>query len=200
MMQLDNIEVTQIVFHPRREPNGYSPTGIPTQTACNGGQVSGYLHVDQESSALLILFHGNGEIAADYDSLAPLYMACGVCLWVVDYRGYGRSSGTPSFTRMFTDAEAILRDVSRISEIIQKNFNHIIVMGRSLGSTSAIHLAVNYSSSLAGLILDSPYADGLALIHRLGGPKLIKPDLQGFEDNIDNMQKCNLPTLIIHGG
>ena len=56
-----------------------------------------------------------------------------------------------------------------------------------------------WGESLAGLILDSSYADGLALIHRLGGPMLDWKTLPGFEDNLDKISRCAVPCLIIHG-
>jgi len=100
---------------------------------------------------------------------------------------------------MLADAEAILDDVPRLERNTGGEFKHIIVMGRSLGSASAIHLASKHANSLAGLILDSAYADGLALIHRLGGPKVVRQDIPAFQDNIDKIRHCTLPTLLIHG-
>ncbi|MCK7530646.1 MAG: hypothetical protein MZV63_06165 [Marinilabiliales bacterium] len=43
----------------------------------------------------MLLFHGNGEIVADYDEIAGAYRELGAALLVVDYRGYGRSGGEP---------------------------------------------------------------------------------------------------------
>ena len=198
-MIIDDKSVTQAVFHPRPEEYGYSPTGLPTLTPSDGAEIAGYLHECQSSDTLLIFFHGNGEISADYDSFVSIYTDLGVSFWVVDYRGYGRSTGAPSFLAMFTDAEAVLADVPRLGSAINREFRKIIVMGRSLGSASAIHLAATHTSVLAGLVLDSAYADGLALINRLGGPGISREDAPDFEDNIDKIRRCQMPTLIIHG-
>ncbi len=198
-MNLDEKLVTQCLFHPRGEDRGYVPQGIPTETSCDGAVICGFLHESHASDTLLLFFHGNGEIAADYDTLYPLFTNCGVSFWVVDYRGYGRSTGTPSFSNMLRDAEAVLDDVPRLAKVLGRTFRHIIVMGRSLGSASAIHLASTKASVLKGLILDSPYANGLRLIQRLGGPLLKKQNLPQFQDNSDKMSQCHLPTLIIHG-
>lgn len=198
-MILDSQLVTRVAFHPRSEPFDYAPVGVPTLTPVDGAAIAGYLHECQTTDTLLLFFHGNGETAADYDAIAPMYLDCGVSFWIVDYRGYGRSTGTPSFSCMLKDAEAIFADIPRIGAAIGRDFKQIIVMGRSLGSASAIHLASIYTSSLQGLILDSPYADGLALIARLGGPKLHRQDFPGLKDNIDKMCECNLPTLLVHG-
>ena len=198
-MLLDEELISQIIFHPRPEFHGHSPVGKPTLIQSGDAEIAGYLHECQFSNTLLILFHGNGEIAADYDFFIPMYIDCGVSCWVVDYRGYGRSTGTPSFSNMLQDAEAIYASVLGLRGANQNKFSQVIVMGRSLGSAPAIHLAAKYSSSLAGLILDSPFADGLALIARLGGLEISKKDWPSFEDNIDKIKQCRLPTLIIHG-
>lgn len=194
----DNI-ISTILFHPRAEEPGYVPTGIRTETASGNAKIGGYLHLHPRSDTLLLFFHGNGEIAADYDDIASFFTDCGISFWSVDYRGYGRSTGQPAYSHMFDDAKALLNDVSRVAQAVGRPFRHILVMGRSLGSASAIFLASHHGSKLSGLILDSPYADGLKLIYRLSGMALKKEDLPEFADNIDLMKTADLPTLIIHG-
>lgn len=196
---LDSEPVTQAVFHPRPEPNGYAPDGTPTATASHGAQIAGYLHLSEASDVLLLFFHGNGETAADYDSLASLYTDCGVSFWITDYRGYGRSTGTPSFSAMLRDAEAVLADVPRVAAVLDRQFARTIVMGRSLGSAPAIHVAATQPEFVKGLILDSPYANGPALVARLGGPSVARERLTDLDDNLDRMRRCRLPTLVIHG-
>lgn len=198
-MTLDDEAVSRTLFLPRAEYHAYAPRGIATRTQCQGAAVCGYLHEHRTSDMLLLFFHGNGEIAADYDSLAGVYTSCGASLWVVDYRGYGRSTGSPSFSLMARDAEAVLDDIPQLSEQIGRRFAHVVAMGRSLGSASAIHLAWARPRALAAIILDSPYADGLALIRTLGGPGLDHAALPGFQDNLDKMRSCTLPCLVIHG-
>lgn len=198
-MTFSDSMVSQVIFHPRGEEPGYTPTGLPTMIECGEAQVGGYLHLSLQSDDLLLFFHGNGEIASEYDDLSALYTGMGLSFWVLDYRGYGRSSGSPSYERMFADAERICEDVPRIGKLFGRQFRKILVMGRSLGSASAIHLASVYPDVLTGLLLDSPFADGLALIARLGGPPYRRPDLLDFQDNLDKIRLCKMPTLIIHG-
>jgi pimeloyl-ACP methyl ester carboxylesterase len=199
MMHIDDPSVSRVVFHPRKEGWGYSPGGIRTETQCGDAVVGGYIHVCESGNAIMLFFHGNGEIAADYDLLADLYTDCGVSFWVVDYRGYGRSTGTPSYTQMFTDAETILKDIPRAGQIAGKRFDKVLVMGRSLGSASAIYLSSAHPEELHGLLLDSPFADGPGLIHRMGGPGLGTAEIPASIDNLELMKLCTLPTLIIHG-
>jgi pimeloyl-ACP methyl ester carboxylesterase len=198
-VNLDDEQFSRTLFHPRKEDWGYSPAGVITETQCSGASVCGYLHKCHSSDTLLLFFHGNGEVAADYDALSSIYTDCGASFWAVDYRGYGRSTGMPSFSRMLKDAEAIFDDIPRVSRVSGIQFYRVIVMGRSLGSASAIHLAAIRTGKIHGLILDSPYAHGPALIERLGGPRIPANAIKGFQDNIDLMCKCTMPTLIIHG-
>lgn len=198
-MMFNEEVVNKIIFYPRSESLGDLPIGILTTTRCDSDRVCGYLHIYPDSDTLILFFHGNGEIAAEYASLVPLYTGSGASFWVVDYRGYGRSSGSPSFSGMLSDAEILLADVPRIAGEYQLDIKRVIVMGRSLGSASAVHLAANLPDHLAGLILDSPFAYSHRLIQRLGGPLVKRVDIPGFEENLDKMQRCNLPTLIIHG-
>ncbi|MBI5592534.1 MAG: alpha/beta fold hydrolase [Deltaproteobacteria bacterium] len=198
-MKPDDAIISHILFHPREEEPGFVPEGIRTLTVSGNAEIGGYLHLHPTSDTLLLFFHGNGEIAADYDDISSFFTNCGVSFWIVDYRGYGRSSGLPSYSLMFDDAQALLNDVLRMAQAVGRTFNRILVMGRSLGSASAMFLASRHASQLSGLLLDSPYADGLKLIYRLSGIALNREDLPEFMDNIDLMRTTDLPTLIIHG-
>ena len=200
MTGIDDPAVSRFVFHPRPESFGEPTSALETTTrTTDGAAVCGWLHPNETSDTLMLFFHGNGEIAADYAALAHLYTGCGVWFWVVDYRGYGKSTGSPSFSRTLADAEAVLDHVPAVEAAAGRRFSKIIVMGRSLGSASAIHLAATRLDRLHGLVLDSPFADGPALIRRLGGPAVDLQLTPGVIDNLERMKACRLPTLIIHG-
>lgn len=198
-MKLDDQLISQAIFHPRAELDGYSPRGIFTSTPSGSEKICGYLHPNHSAHTLMIFFHGNGKIAAEYDDLAEFYVNCGVSFWVLDYPGYGQSTGEPVFSRLAMDAEAVLADVSSTARRAGIDASRILIMGRSLGSAPAVYLASIYSQRLSGLVLDSPFAHGLELVHRLGGPQLAREDIKDFSDNIDRMKQCDLPALIIHG-
>lgn len=198
-MKIDDREISRFLFHPRPEDDGLGSSGIPTSTASEGAMLGGYLHACPGSATLLAFFHGNGELAIEYDSLAPFFAQCGVWFWPVDYRGYGRSTGTPSLAAMFRDAEALFADIPAVEHLAGVQFSRIIVMGRSLGSASALQLASSHAERVHGLVLDSAYANGLELIQRLGGPTLASDDLPGYRDNANLMASCRVPTLILHG-
>jgi fermentation-respiration switch protein FrsA (DUF1100 family) len=75
----------------------------------------------------------------------------------------------------------------------------LIVMGRSLGSASALELAAASASRLDGLIIESGFAWAGPLLRRLG----VDPDRIGFDEssgfaNVDKIRTFFKPTLIIH--
>jgi len=198
-MRLDDRDVTRVLFHPRGEGWGSKPRGIATTTRVAEANIGGYLHPNEASDALLLFFHGNGEVAADYDPLADLYTGGGASFWVVDYRGYGQSSGRPSYSCLIADAEAFIDSLAEVEKTVQRSFRRVLVMGRSLGSAPALHLAARYPGKVSGLILDSGFACVRDLIARIGGPKLGPDAMEGAPDNIDRMALCSAPTLILHG-
>ncbi|NJP07857.1 MAG: alpha/beta hydrolase [Chloroflexaceae bacterium] len=134
---LDHPDILHVVFHPR---SAYSATSespdarIVTIPVAPDVAVGGKLYPADYQSPLILYFHGNGEIADDYDDLAPLYNRIGITLLVVDYRGYGISQGTPSASTLLTDAVAVFEALPALCEDEQLAPLRTYVMGRSLGS------------------------------------------------------------------
>ena len=81
----------------------------------------------------VLFLHGNaGNIGHRLLNAKGMFakLSCNLCL--LEYRGYGRSDGTPSEEGLYMDAQAGLDYLSSRSDI---NPNRIIVFGRSLGET-----------------------------------------------------------------
>ena len=66
-----------------------------------------------------------------------LYRTCDINILLFDYRGYGKSTGTPSESGLYADAQAVYDYVRRRNDLNQER---IIVFGRSLGGAVALHL------------------------------------------------------------
>ena len=140
---LDRPEILQVVFYPRQEWNP-PPAGVLDYLVDvePGTQVSCRYYPATPGGPCILYFHGNGEVACDHDSIAPLYNRLGISLFVADYRGYGRSDGTPTFTTMSADAHPIFEF---FLETVRSSSDRLFVMGRSLGSHSALELASQQS-------------------------------------------------------
>jgi hypothetical protein len=198
---LDRLEILQYVFHPRPDyASGPSNPGaqvifIPVAADI---AIDSRLHVASTTSPTVLFFHGNGEIVSDYEALGPMYNQRGVNFWVVDYRGYGRSGGTPTVSAMMGDAHRIYRFVGSWLEEKQHT-GPLILMGRSLGSASALELAAAYADQIDALVVESGFAFAGPLLELLG----VNIAAIGFKEengfrNIDKIKKFRHPTLVIH--
>ena len=199
---LDDEKIVSRLFYPRRAERGDSRLpNTQDGTILVSAHVSlGYrLYAAPQSKQIILYFHGNGETAADYDPIAPLYFEVNASLLVVDYRGYGWSTGLPRTTTLLTDAEATIAALPDILQQAKLNNQPCFIMGRSLGSAPAVHLAYKYSDQFKGLIVESGFADMPSVFRRLGIPV----DLSQITDlpvgNARRMQEITLPLLVIHG-
>ena len=200
---LDRPEVLGVLFYPRRDSGvPHLPVGVHAVRIPVADQVSlgGKVFLAGLSAPLVLFFHGNGEIASDYDTIASLYTEIGLSLLVVDYRGYGTSDGTPTATALVRDAVALLERLDEVLAAHQIKPERLYVMGRSLGSAPALEVASRCGDRFAGLILESAFAYTFPLIERIGFLQL--PDAYEQRDgfgNIEKIDRVRLPTLIIHG-
>jgi alpha-beta hydrolase superfamily lysophospholipase len=161
-------------------------------------KIGSRLYLTTQSAPTILFFHGNGEIVADYHNLGSLYNQTGLNFWAVDYRGYGRSSGQPTCTTMMRDCHVIFDFVQ--NWLKEHSYSGaLIVMGRSLGSASALELAANYQNQIDGLIIESGFAYTTPLLRLLG----VNVDALGLTEekglqNLEHMRAYDNPTLIIH--
>ena len=88
-------------------------------------------------NALIILYFGGN--AEDVISLLPILQKMGARhTYAFNYRGYGRSEGTPSQAALYADAEVIYDELGRRHNL---DTSQVVVIGRSLGSAVAGYLA-----------------------------------------------------------
>jgi fermentation-respiration switch protein FrsA (DUF1100 family) len=196
---LDVPQVLNTLFHPRPQGDEEIDSSreflIPTNDHVH---IGARYYLKEDSAPTILFFHGNGEIAADYDDMGRIYNDMGLNFIVADYRGYGRSTGSPTVTFMMRDAHVIFEWVQNwMTENELKG--PFMVMGRSLGSASALELAAHYSDQMDGLILESGFSHVIPLLKLLG----IQIEALGIKEeegsrNIDKIKSFHKPTLIIH--
>jgi pimeloyl-ACP methyl ester carboxylesterase len=198
---LDRPEVLQYLFHPRKEQIQALPQAgidffIPVEKE---EKLGARFYPSEPKEPHLLFFHGNGEIASDYDTIGPAYNSYGISFLVVDYRGYGQSTGAPTASNLLSDAHTIFTEVSSWLEEHHRT-GLLIIMGRSLGSVPALEVASSYQDEISGLILDSAFARTVPLLHRLGvaTETLGISEEDGFA-NFGKIRDIGKPTLIIHG-
>ncbi len=198
---LDRPETLAYLFHPRQEwtapeeSSSAQDVMIPVEPDV---MVGARFHMTGKPFPNILFFHGNGEIVADYDELGPIYNQMGINFLPVDYRGYGRSSGTPTVSAMMEDCHVIFEYVDNWLRG-EGYTGSLIVMGRSLGSASALELADTHGEKIDGLIIESGFAYAGPLLKLLGAD----PVRLGYEEetgfaNVDKIKRFKKPTLIIH--
>lgn len=197
---LDRPEIQGIVFYPRKSSVKRLATNAKDRfiEVEKGIKIGCRYHTVGKDCPSLLYFHGNATVVDDMDLFAPLYNDIGVNLFVASYRGYGLSDGTPTVTNMIRDSHQILEGFKRIVEEYGFRKSYFL-MGRSLGSFSAIELAYKHQDDIQGLIVESGPANNL----KQYVTSIIPPDHPIWRDDSKFLNKTKLrsvfkPTLIIH--
>ncbi|XP_077989740.1 protein ABHD13-like [Glandiceps talaboti] len=105
----------------------------------------------------IVFFHGNaGNIGHRLLNSQALHSFCGCNVLLVEYRGFGKSEGSPSEEGFYKDAQAAVDYLSKRSDI---NPSKLILFGRSLGGGVAINLASEpeYRDQLCALIVENTF-------------------------------------------
>jgi alpha-beta hydrolase superfamily lysophospholipase len=198
--KLDQPEVLKVLFHPRKDGGDEPPAGAVDLVFTVGDdvQVGGRYFPAAAEAPNILFFHGNGEIVSDYDPIGPKYNEYGMSLLVVDYRGYGRSSGEPTVSAMIQDAHAIFKQAKSYLKDENRN-GPFILMGRSLGSVCAIELAVSHQDEIAALIIESGIATTMPLLQNMGidTAGLGITEQHGFR-NVRKIERVTKPICILH--
>jgi uncharacterized protein len=141
----------------------------------------------------LLLCHGNAGNVGDRVLHAALLAGAGFDLMLFDYRGYGRSSGTPNEDGTYRDARAGLRWLLDQPGVDPAR---VFILGESLGGAVALQLALERPP--AGLVLVSPFTcvRDLARLHYPFVPGRLVPDAYPA---IRRISALRAPLLVIHG-
>lgn len=191
----DSPEFNQRLFFPRRSASAPPPGAQDRFVAVDGALLHLRWHRPLPTALTVLLFHGNGEVVDDYDTAARRFADCGANLAVVDYRGYGQSTGTPTLRDALRDAPAVVEDLRRAGA------TRLIVMGRSLGSASAAELYARPDDAIAGFIWESGFVDLGRLLQRRGltlPARWAEADLADF-DARRKLSRGDRPLLVLHG-
>jgi fermentation-respiration switch protein FrsA (DUF1100 family) len=125
--------------------------------ATDGVRLHGW-YVPGPRPGALLYCHGNaGNVSHRLPKLRALHDRLGLSILVFDYRGYGRSAGTPDERGTYADARAMR------AWLRQRGPDPAIYLGTSLGAAVAAALAAE--DPPAALVLEAPFASVQAMAH-----------------------------------
>jgi fermentation-respiration switch protein FrsA (DUF1100 family) len=144
-----------------------------------------------QASLVTLYLHGNaGNVTYRFLQIREI-TAAGSSVLMLDYRGYGKSGGSPSEHGLYADADAAYRYLLDCGYGAQ----HIVLQGESLGTAVAVDLASR--KECAGVVLEAAFTSGRDVAKTVLpfiGPLVFR----GF-DSKSKIGKIRAPLLFLHG-
>ena len=118
-----------------------------------GVKIVGWYAAHSQPLDSMVFFHGNGgHLQHRVTLIRQLRDRCQANVLAIDYRGYGKSDGSPSEAGLIKDAEAAVDWLCKKDEIKPSS---LLICGRSLGGAVAVQMAVKHQPK--GLILQRTF-------------------------------------------
>jgi uncharacterized protein len=154
-----------------------------------------YLPPPGEARWTVLLAHGNaGNISHRLDRTVFLQSRLGAAVLLFDYRGYGRSEGSPDEEGTYRDARAAHRWLVEEKGVPPER---LVLFGESLGSAVALDLAL--SRPCRALVLESPFASVPAMARAVYPFLPLWPLVRTRYDNEAKAPGLRVPLLVLHG-
>lgn len=189
----------KFLFHPEKLPAGYSwkfdvpfkELNIPFNEKDTVNMVK-FFPTDSVRKGVVIYYHGNKENIGRYAKFVTLFTANGYEVWMQDYPGYGKSTGTRTEKKMYEQAMALYTMAAG-----KYGRDSIILYGKSLGTGIAAYVASQITCKR--LILETPY---YSIPDLFGCYAFIYPTQRMSTYKIptnEYLQLVNYPVTIFHG-
>lgn len=171
--------------------NGWFIPHLPQDRIGLGQEGAGF--IPHPNAKYTILFcHGNaGNIGQRMDKIDLLHQI-GTNIFIIDYRGFGRSQGRPSEDGIYIDAQAAYGYLVNIRHIKPEN---IILYGESLGGAVAVDLASKVK--VMALIVEGTFSRGRDMAKRMY-PFLPSILFSHKFDSLKKIKEVKVPKLFIH--
>jgi len=195
MIYFPDIAGRELVSSPENIGLDYEDLTLPVDdgTKLHGWFIPFNHAANMHKQATLLFFHGNaGNISHRLDSI-KLFNKLGLNILIIDYRGYGQSTGSPTEAGTYEDAQTAWHYLTATRGIKASN---IIIFGRSLGGSIAAWLASQQTP--AALIIESSFSSVTSMGQRIY-PFLPVRLLSRFQYNTKEYVKAvNCPVLVAH--
>jgi len=186
-----------LIFHPKKLEANYTfqfeqKFEELSISAADGKKINGLLLKCDSAKGLVFYLHGNAGALDTWGDIGKNYAPLGYDVFVLDYRGFGKSEGE------IFDEEQFYADVQCAYNELKKHYDEkkIVVIGYSIGTGSASMLASKNNPKL--LVLQAPY---YSLIDMMQHTYPFVPNflLKYKFETFSFIQKVKAPVLIFHG-
>jgi fermentation-respiration switch protein FrsA (DUF1100 family) len=189
-----------LIYFPAKYPAGWwKPRGLKFEDAEFQAADSTHLHgwyCEAERPQAVILFcHGNaGNLTHRVDIMQELPRYANASLLLFDYRGYGKSEGSPDEAGVLADARAARKWLAGRAGVTEED---IVLWGESIGGAIAVDLAAN--DGARGLILEDSFTS-LPDVGAYHYPLLpVRWLMKSRLDSLANIDRYQGPLLMAHG-
>ena len=185
----------QLLYFPSRtvsaSPQAFGLTSEELSLPSGDGVILRGWRIRGTGRRALLFFQGNaGNVSDRLDRARIINRRFGLDVFLVDYRGYGRSTGAPDEEGLYRDARAVY------AAALERGFppKRILLFGESLGSAVAIDLAAEKPSG--GVILETPFLSILAMA-RVHYPYVPRFLVRSRFDNAAKIGAIHSPKLFL---
>lgn len=161
--------------------------------ASDGPVINGWYVEDKPESPVMLVSHGNGgNIGSRVDKLL-IFRRAGASVLMYDYRGYGRSTGSPTEQGTYLDAEAAYAWLTEVKKVPP---GRIVFYGESLGAGVAVEMALRHEA--AGLVVDSGFTSTVDMGKTIFPFLPIQWMVRFRYDNLAKIPHVKCPVLVTH--
>jgi uncharacterized protein len=187
----------RLIFYPQKIPANYKfefdqPFEELYFKTTDNILLHGILFKADSSKGLIFYLHGNAGSLASWGQIAKAYTNLQYDLFMLDYRGYGKSEGSISSEKQFYE------DVQLAYNNVKQKYNEkeMVVLGYSIGTGAATKLAAANQPRL--LILQAPYFSLTDILNHTF--HIVPPFILKYKFATNTFFKdCKMPVVIFHG-
>ena len=199
---------SSLYFYPQKQlydnpvARRFSPTDIHFKSSDGVALHGWFFRAIPEAKATILVFHGNAENLSTHVNSVLWLVQEGFNVFIFDYRGYGRSEGSPDLNGVHRDGQAALETALSLA---QTKSNRVVVLGQSIGGEIAVYTVANFprKERIAALVIDSAFSS----YRRIAREKLAAFYLTWFSYLFNNTYSPEkwigkvspVPLLILHG-
>lgn len=186
-----------ILFHPKPLNQDYKysfPYKFTEHNITSGKRNLNYIKFLPDSTAkgIVLYYHGNRRNIQRYADYSKLFTSKGYEVWMMDYPGFGKSTGKRTQQNIYDDAKLLYNLATK-----QVNSSQIIIYGKSIGTGVASFTAS--TNDAKHLILETPYYSIDALAKHYFPIYPVSPMTKYSFPINQYLRSANMPVTIFHG-